>query len=324
MVDVSTTTKTKKNNRPRYTPEQRKERMEAATAAMTEAIEALGTGEEWQAYLRFASKLHKYSARNRMWLYAQALYRGWDELGYVASYRTWQKLGRQVRKGEESLKVLAPMKFKVEDKETGEDRTILRGFGIESVFAASQTDGEGVIPENPTRPQLLTGEAPEGAFEALKEIAISKGFTVEFGSSLPANGYTSWAELKVVIGEHLEPAAATKTMAHELAHVLLHGPGQVDYHDNRPRCEVEAESTAYLVCGELGLASDAYSFPYVGHWANGDVEVVKAVAQKAQDTAKAILDAVLGDSEADEPSEGPSDIVAVAEAIVAGANAQVA
>lgn len=305
-----TTTSKSKNNRPAYSPEERKARMEAAQEEMTEAIEALGSGPEWQSFLRFASKLHKYSAQNRMWLFAQAYSRGWDELGHVAGYRTWLSLGRNVIKGEKALKVLAPCRYKKTDEATGESTWVMRGFTVESVFAASQTEGEGEVPQDPARPQLLTGEAPEGAFSALQAIAESKGFTVQHGPTLPANGYTSWGELKVVIGEHLSPAAATKTMAHELAHVLLHAPGQVDYYDNRDRCEVEAESTAYLVCGELGLASDAYSFPYVAHWAKGDTKVVTATADKAMTTASTILDLLAGEGPVEAPVQAEGVLVA--------------
>ena len=74
---------------------------------------------------------------------------------------------------------------------------------------------------------------------------------------------------------------AVKTLARELAHIMLHQPGQVDYHANRERCKAGAESTAYLVCSELGLATDAYSFPYVATWAKGDRRVVTAAADKA-------------------------------------------
>jgi antirestriction protein ArdC len=297
-------------NRTSYTPEDRQARMEAAHNEMTEAIEALGTGEEWQAFLAFASKLHKYSANNRMWLYAQALGRGWDELGPVAGYRTWLSLGRQVRKGEKALKVLAPCRYKKTDEATGESTWVMRGFTVESVFAASQTDGEGEIPADPAKPQLLTGEGPEGAEAALVALIEAKGFKVATEATLPANGYTSFGELKVAVGEHLVPAARVKTLAHELAHVLLHAPGQVDYFANRERCEVEAESVAYLVCGELGLASDAYSFPYVAHWANGDTKVVTATADKALKTANDILALVAGEDIPTEASVSSQEVTA--------------
>jgi hypothetical protein len=125
--------------------------------------------------------------------------------------------------------------------------------------------------------------------ELLEAAIVSKGFSVTVEATLPANGYTNFGFLKVAVGEHLEGAAAIKTLVHELAHMLLHGLGQVDYYDNRDRCEVEAESVAYLVCGELGLETDQYSFPYVAGWAKGDLKVVAATADKALKTAEDVL-----------------------------------
>ena len=66
----------------------------------------------------------------------------------------------------------------------------------------------------------------------------------------------------------------------------------VDYHTNRGRCEVEAEMGAFLVCRELGLETDAYSFPYVATWANGEAKVVTAAADKALTCAREILEAL--------------------------------
>jgi antirestriction protein ArdC len=275
-----------------YSPEERAARLEAAKAELTTAVEAVATSEQWQAFLAFAGKLHSYSANNRFWLFQQAMTRGWDDLGYVAGFRTWLSLGRYVRKGERGLKVLAPCRYKVTDKETGEESWALRGFTVETVFVARQTDGEGEIPEL-IRPALLAGAGPDGAWDALAEVVNHKGFKIERASLFPANGQTSFAAKVVTVADRLDEAAAVKTLAHELAHVMLHQPGQVDYHANRPRCEAEAESTAYLVCSQLGLASDGYSFPYVATWAAGDMHVVTAAADKALKCASEILD-VLG------------------------------
>ncbi len=41
-----------------------------------------------------------------------------------------------------------------------------------------------------------------------------------------------------------------KTLAHEIAHALLH-----EHFDSRALAELEAESTAYVVCQSLGLDS---------------------------------------------------------------------
>jgi len=271
-----------------YSPEERKARLEDAKAQLTAAVEAITTSEQWQAFLAFAGKLYQYSAGNRFWLFQQAQERGWDDLGHVAGFRTWLSLGRHVRKGEHGLKVLAPCRYKVEDKDTGEETWSLRGFKVETIFEARQTEGDGQIPE-PVRAELLTGAGPEGAWDALAELVQREGFRVERGQLFPANGQTSWMARLVTVADRLEDGAACKTLTHELAHIKLHQPHQMDYYRNREQCECEAESVAFLVCSQLGLPSDAYTFPYVATWAQGDMHVVTAAADAALKCAVRIL-----------------------------------
>jgi antirestriction protein ArdC len=78
-----------------------------------------------------------------------------------------------------------------------------------------------------------------------------------------------------------------KTLAHELAHALLH-----EKFDNRPLAELEAESTAFVVCQALGIDSSDYSFGYVANWAGGGDEAIagiKASCDRIQKTASTIL-----------------------------------
>jgi DNA primase len=70
--------------------------------------------------------------------------------------------------------------------------------------------------------------------------------------------------------------------------------------------EVEAESVAYLVATTQGLATDAYSFPYVAHWADRASsanlpDVLEQTAQRVQAAAHTILDAL--DHQPDHTSE---------------------
>ena len=58
---------------------------------------------------------------------------------------------------------------------------------------------------------------------------------------------------------------------------------------DRARTEVEAESVAYLVCATLGIDSDDYSFPYLARWSHGDVELIRATAERAMSCARRIL-----------------------------------
>jgi len=118
------------------------------------------------------------------------------------------------------------------------------------------------------------------------------GFMVKRADLQPASGVTSLLTKVATVTDRLDEAAAVKALVHELAQVPLHEPNQIETHAKRERCEVEAESVAYLVCAELGLASHTYSFPYVVSWSAGDMKVVTATADKVLACAGEIVAAL--------------------------------
>src|ERR1035441_4019808 len=56
-------------------------------------------------------------------------------------FNQWREVGRWVRKGEKALFILGPVKKKITDKETGEEKSIVVGFKGVAVFGYEQTDG---------------------------------------------------------------------------------------------------------------------------------------------------------------------------------------
>jgi hypothetical protein len=58
---------------------------------------------------------------------------------------------------------------------------------------------------------------------------------------------------------------------------------------HRGRRETEAESVAHLVCRVLGLDTQTYSDAYVLGWAEGDLDLVQACADKVIKVARGIL-----------------------------------
>src|SRR5690242_4478341 len=99
------------------------------------AVEAMADSETFGAWLRARSAFHDYSFNNTLLIVSQR-----PDATQVAGYRTWQKLGRQVRKGEHGIRILAPCVVKRETDE-GEERSAMF-FRTVSVFDVSQTDGE--------------------------------------------------------------------------------------------------------------------------------------------------------------------------------------
>src|SRR4051794_24978643 len=96
---------------------EREERLEEMHEALVKKTAELATSEGWLAYLDFASKFHNYSMNNLLLILIQR-----PDATRVAAYRKWSELGRQVRKGEKSIGIFAPMVRKREDEKTGEER----------------------------------------------------------------------------------------------------------------------------------------------------------------------------------------------------------
>jgi len=273
----------------------REEQLEAAHEMLVAKTAALVTSEGWAEYLAFAARFRQYSFNNTMLILIQC-----PTATRVASYKQWAAMGRQVRKGEKGLQIFAPMMRKREDEKTGEEKRYVSGFRLVSVFDVSQTDGD-ALPDDVARPMLLDGEDPEGLMASLIKIANLHGYLIRFGPSTRGeNGYTSPSEKMIQISEGLSDAQRTKTMCHEVAHMLLHCDDKALTEDamlHRNVAEVEAESVAYIVAQVHGMPTESYSVPYVAGWSNGKPEVVAATADRVLKTAKRILEVTEADAE---------------------------
>jgi antirestriction protein ArdC len=248
-------------------------------------ISNLTSSEEWRSYLDFQSRFYRYSYRNTLLIAAQR-----RNATQVAGYRAWHKLNRYVLKGEEAIWILAPVVYKKaacrdgDNVEERESLTSIYAFKWVPVFDISQTGGDAP----PSVCNRIDGNGVEGYYDLLIGLAGSIGFEVvehEFGGS--ANGDCCHAKHRIRIETNNSPAQRVKTLAHELAHALLH-----EACDNRSIAELEAESTAYIVCQTLGIDSGNYSFGYCAGWAGGGeqaIAVIKASCEHIQRTAATIL-----------------------------------
>lgn len=285
------------------------------------AVGRLVSGADWQRALEFAARFRARSFNNTLLIYVQHL--DAFELGqvpepmptYVAGFKQWQTLGRQVQKGQAGYMIVAPVTGRFatstpsdaaswrrldrgEKPRPGEvARTRMVGVRPAYVWDVSQTAGD-PIPERPS-PKLLKGEAPAGLWDGLAEQVSAEGFTVGVVPDAVAigraNGLTDYLARSVVVREDMDPAARVKTLAHELAHVLLHGPDNPDATSHRGIAEVEAESVALMVGAAHGMDTSDYTIPYVSAWASSvknsnPVEVIQSTGERVRKTALAILD----------------------------------
>ena len=158
-------------------------------------------------------------------------------------------------------------------------------FKLGNVFDISQVDGE--IPklnnELKDNPKCL-----EEAIESLiktSDVPINYDYTL---NSETAYGYYSLSEKAIYLRSDLNSMHMFKTLVHEKAHSMLHNKDQNKY--TREEAEVQAESTAFVVCNCLGFDTSEYSFGYIASWSkNKELKELKESLKVIADTSNEIL-----------------------------------
>lgn len=254
-----------------------------ARDAIHRAARALLTSDGWRKWAETRATFHDYSLNNCMLIAMQC-----PEATHVAGFKAWKQLGRQVRKGEHSIKIMAPMVVKQRDdngEETDETITLFRAV---SVFDISQTDGE-PLPEPPCEP--ITGNSHAPYIGKLERFAKSTGYCVEYRPLEHSGGFCSESEKLICISTNVTSANAhVRTFIHELAHAV----GVPTYKEHgRADAEVIVETAAVIVCGSIGLDTSGESIPYIAGWGeDNDVEAIRRYAETVDTIARTLENAV--------------------------------
>jgi antirestriction protein ArdC len=259
--------------------EQIKEITEKATEQLVAALQE-GHSETFTAYLKAIGRFHRYSLHNVMLIASQK-----PNASHVAGFRTWNELGRFVKKGEKGILILAPIvRRKTEAKKDSEDNaTSITGFRAAYVFDVSQTDGTEL-------PQIATVHGdPKEHTERLRSFASTQGIFVEYSEQIaPARGVSSGGKITLLPGQ--SAAENFSTLAHELAHELLHRDNRRGTTSRRIR-ETEAEATAFVVCHAVGLETGSAACDYIQLW-NGDAQLLTESLAHIRHAASQILAAL--------------------------------
>ena len=256
--------------------EQIREMTEKATAELVAALNA-GRSEALTGYLRAIGHFHRYSLHNVLLIASQR-----PNASYVAGFRTWNELGRFVRKGEKGILILAPiLRRKADEEQDAEEHAAsIAGFRAAYVFDISQTDGKelpqiGMVKGNP----LQYGDR-------LRSFAAAQGISVEYSADIaPARGMSSGGRITLLPGQ--SPAEEFSTLTHEVAHELLHRGDRRENTSRRAR-ETEAEATAFVVCQAIGLEAGSAAADYIQLW-NGDAQLLTESLSHIREAASAIL-----------------------------------
>jgi len=257
-----------------------------ARERLAQAVAQMADSDQFAAWLRARASFHCYSLNNTFLIASQR-----PDATQLSGYRAWQKLGRQVRKGEKAIRILAPCRVKVGETENSEgtqEAFRVVGFKWASVFDVSQTEGE-ALPELQYR--SLEGDAPDLA-DFLVGVALSAGLEIRRESlSGGIHGYLRRAENLIVVDAACSGAMSAKVVAHELGHYF--DPWLIDnpdaYSAHRGDCEAVAESVAFVVCSAYGIDSGPSAVGYVCSWTDGDASRVRDLAERIDASVAAIL-----------------------------------
>lgn len=212
--------------------------------------------------------LHSYSINNCILAWMQ-----YPQVSMLAGYKKWQSLGRQVMRGKKAIRILAPMKMKIRDKESEQEKYIIKGFRIVNVFDVNMTDGENL--------EFGHSDQVQGdiKFEEIKKISPLPVVVKYSGTS---NGSVN--PERILVAPKDNEAAMVATLLHEIAHYKL---GHLKSDLDRETKEVEAETVSYITCSALGMKNEKARF-YVGTW-NGSEEKLKGRGKKIISVAEEIL-----------------------------------
>jgi hypothetical protein len=284
----------RRHNRQPLTAEERDARRKADRERIEQAARDLLTSEGWQRWIRVRATngLSRYSVTNLCLISAACYARGITPT-YVAGFRAFLDLNRVVRKGEQAIKILAPVTVKDRDEhgdETGEKRLFFRTV---SVFDVSMTDvlpGRDPVPVVPPS-QPITGDSHRHLIAPLIAHAKELGYTVEI-RDLPDEGPGGWcdAKLKLIVVGCGPANSQVRTLTHELAHA--HGLGYAEL--GRDRCEVLVDCVTVCVLGSVGLDVSGESIPYIAGWGeDGELDAIREYAQTI-DTVTRRIEGALG------------------------------
>jgi len=245
-----------------------------------------GHSESLKAYLAMLGRFHRYSLGNVILIALQR-----SDATRVAGYRTWQRLGRQVKQGERAIRILAPIAYRrrkeeqSSDEEKPEVEKVL-AFKPAAVFDVSQTDGE------PLAEFARVSGDPAEHLSRLKDLVLSRGIMLEYtnriGSAQGASGGG-----KIFLRTDLAPAEEFSTLVHELAHEALH---QDKTERSKTVRETEAEAVAFVVCQAVGLECGTASSDYMQLYQGSKTTLLESL-ERIRGTAGEIIEAVLAEPE---------------------------
>lgn len=248
-----------------------------------------GQSESLRAFLKVMGRFHRYSVGNQMLIALQR-----PDAERVAGYRAWQRLGRQVRKGEKGITIMAPIvarrprwnrndeHAKAESDIKDPNQYSVVAFRGATVFDISQTEGRPL-------PEFARAKGEPGAcIDRLARFIQERGIELTYANTIgSARGVSRGG--KIVVRSDLAAAVRFSTLVHELAHEMLH------WSEGAPNSQVvqetEAEAVAFVVGQAIGLETGTASSDYIQLY-RGDRKLLMASLERIRETAVEIIEGI--------------------------------
>ena len=238
------------------TTKSRQEVLKDLTEQLEKSIHEFMQGDRYKSFLTQMSKFYTYSLNNQLLIASQR-----PDATLCASYTTWKKNNRNVKRGEKGIKIICPSPHKVQtlqdvkDPQTGKPEYLPNGkvkkeiieriipfYKVGVTFDISQTEGE-PLTEIASELKGSLDSRQNKLKEALLEISpVPVHFQPVSGE---ANGYYDLTKKEIVVDSSLSEKHSLKTLIHELAHSLIHDTDIPDAPRDSQTREVQALYSAF-------------------------------------------------------------------------------
>jgi hypothetical protein len=194
--------------------------------------------QQFKHFLEVSRLFTEYSDCNKWLIFIQCIQRGMLPQK-VASYTTWKKLNHQVKKGEKSLKIYAPVTYgRFQSNETvpataqdveameeydNEHKNVVKGYKVVSVFELKQTEGD---PLNIVEVPTITWQQ---AIKEAKALKLPKRYDEALQEAIKAMEEKAAAEKAINKESAIDVEAKTETKE-ETAPAVSSSVSSVDLH----------------------------------------------------------------------------------------------
>ena len=287
------------------------DRLKEITEGIERGIQELFSSDKYAQYLKTMSRFHHYSLNNTILIFLQK-----PDATLVTGFGKWRdKFQRHVKKGEKSIKIIAPTPFTIKKEQEKRDPETnmlvvdekgdpvmeevyiqIPRFKVVPVFDVSQTDGKPL-------PQLVHDlhghvEHFDAFFEAVMRSSPVPMDIEPLDRNTHGDGYYHLKENRIVLREGMSEVQTISAAIHEITHATLHNEAALkvwqDHYDgvlkDTATQEVEAESVSYAVCQYYGIETKENSFGYIANWSKTkELAELKASLETINQAASSII-----------------------------------